>query len=109
MIKAGWEIDSHTLTHPDLTTLDDAALAHELSESRRELQRRLGVPADFFAYPAGRHDARVIAATEAAGYTAATTVEPGVATRRDDPFALPRVRVNASDTAASLLARLQRR
>ena len=109
LIKAGWEIDSHTLTHPDLTTLDDAALAHELSGSRRELQRRLGVAADFFAYPAGRHDARVIAATEAAGYTAATTVEPGVATRRDDPFALPRVRVNASDTAASLLARLQRR
>jgi peptidoglycan/xylan/chitin deacetylase (PgdA/CDA1 family) len=107
LLKAGWEIDSHTLTHPDLTTLDDTALTHELSESRRELQQRLGVPADFFAYPAGRYDARVVAATAAAGYMAATTVEPGIATRRDDPFALPRVRVNASDTAETLLARLR--
>jgi peptidoglycan/xylan/chitin deacetylase (PgdA/CDA1 family) len=107
LIKAGWEIGSHTLTHPDLTTLDDAALAHELRESRRVLRRRLGVEATVFAYPAGRFDARVQAATKAAGYQNATTVIEGVATRRDDPFALPRVRVNASDTAGSLLARLK--
>ena len=106
LIKAGWELDSHTLSHPDLTTLDDATLARELSHSRRELQRRFGVPANFFAYPAGRYDARVQAAAEAAGYTAATTVEEGIASRRDDPFALHRVRVNASDTAGSLLTRL---
>lgn len=106
LLKAGWEIDSHTITHPDLTTLDDASLRRELEESRSELQRRLGVPANFFAYPAGRYDARVAAATEAAGYTAATTVEEGIARGRDDAFALKRVRVNGSDTAASLLARL---
>ena len=106
LIKAGWELDSHTLSHPDLTTLDDATLARELSHSRRELQRRFGVAANFFAYPAGRYDARVQAAAEAAGYTAATTVEEGIASRRDDPFALHRVRVNASDTAGSLLTRL---
>jgi peptidoglycan/xylan/chitin deacetylase (PgdA/CDA1 family) len=106
LLKAGWELDSHTLTHPDLTTLDDAALAHELTGSRRELQRRFGVPANFFAYPTGRHDARVRAAAQAAGYRAATTVVPGVATGRDDAFALPRVRVDATDTAETLLARL---
>jgi peptidoglycan/xylan/chitin deacetylase (PgdA/CDA1 family) len=107
LMKAGWEIDSHTLTHPDLTALDDAALEHELTESRRELQRRFGVPVNFFAYPAGRNDARVRAATAAAGYSAATTVEEGLARGRDDAFALKRVRVNASDTAATLLARLE--
>jgi peptidoglycan/xylan/chitin deacetylase (PgdA/CDA1 family) len=107
LMKAGWEIDSHTLTHPDLTALDDAALEHELTESRKELQRRFGVPANFFAYPAGRNDARVRAATAAAGYSAATTVEEGLARGRDDAFALKRVRVNASDTAATLLARLE--
>jgi peptidoglycan/xylan/chitin deacetylase (PgdA/CDA1 family) len=106
LMKAGWEIDSHTLTHPDLTALDDAALARELSGSRRELQRRFGVDANFFAYPSGRYDARVQAATKAAGYTAATTVDEGIASRRDNPFALQRTRVNASDTADSLLARL---
>ncbi|MDA0165960.1 polysaccharide deacetylase family protein [Solirubrobacter ginsenosidimutans] len=107
MIAAGWEVDSHTLTHPDLTTLDDASLKRELVDSRRELQKRFGVPADFIAYPAGKYDARVEAATKAAGYRAATTVDEGVARGRDDLFALKRVRVNASDTATTLLARLK--
>ena len=107
LIKAGWEIDSHTLTHPDLTTLDDAALEHELVESRRELRTRFGVKADFFAYPAGRYDERVKAAVKAAGYKAATTVDEGVARGSDDAFALERVRVNASDTAVTLLAKLR--
>jgi peptidoglycan/xylan/chitin deacetylase (PgdA/CDA1 family) len=107
LMKAGWEIDSHTLTHPDLTTLDDAALRHELVGSRRELKNRFGVQADFFAYPAGRYDARVEAATKAAGYKAAVTVDEGIARGQDDPFALKRVRVNASDTAATLLAKLR--
>jgi peptidoglycan/xylan/chitin deacetylase (PgdA/CDA1 family) len=107
LMKAGWEIDSHTLTHPDLTTLDDAALERELVDSRRELQERFGVKADFFAYPAGRYDDRVEAATKAAGYRAAVTVDEGIARGRDDPFALKRVRVNASDTAVTLLAKLR--
>jgi peptidoglycan/xylan/chitin deacetylase (PgdA/CDA1 family) len=107
MIAAGWEVDSHTLTHPDLTTLDDASLKRELVDSRTELRKRFGVPADFIAYPAGKYDARVEAATKAAGYRAATTVDEGVARGRDDLFALNRVRVNASDTAATLLARLR--
>jgi peptidoglycan/xylan/chitin deacetylase (PgdA/CDA1 family) len=107
LIRAGWEIDSHTLTHPDLTTLGDAALARELVDSRRELRTRFGVPADFIAYPAGRYDKRVEAAARAAGYKAATTVDEGVARGRDDAFALKRVRVNASDTAATLLRRLR--
>ena len=106
MLDAGWEVDSHTLTHPDLTTLDDAALRHELVDSRRQLRKRFGVPVDFFAYPAGKYDDRVKAATEAAGYKAATTVDEGIARGRDDPFALKRVRVNGSDTADSLMAKL---
>jgi peptidoglycan/xylan/chitin deacetylase (PgdA/CDA1 family) len=107
LMRAGWEIDSHTLTHPDLTTLDDAALRHELRDSRREIQKRFGVPADFFAYPAGRYDPRVEAATKAAGYTAAVTVDEGIARGRDEPFALKRVRVNAGDTAVTLLRKLR--
>ena len=66
-----------------------------------------GVKADFFAYPAGRYDDRVEAATKAAGYKAAVTVDEGIARGRDDPFALKRVRVNASDTAVTLLAKLR--
>ena len=108
LLASGWELDSHTLTHPDLTTVSDAQLRVELAGSRRELRRRFGAGvAEFFCYPAGRHDARVLAAVRAAGYRGATTVEEGLGTR-GQPFALRRVRVNADDTPESLIARLAR-
>ena len=103
LIAAGWEVDSHTLTHPDLRTLDDAALRRELVESRALLRRDFGVPVAFLCYPAGRYDARVQAAARAAGYQAATTVEPGIASPSADPFALPRIRVNGTDAPATVL------
>lgn len=105
LIAAGWEIDSHTLTHPDLTTLPATALRHELVASRTEIRRRFGQPADFFCYPFGRYDARVVAAVRAAGYQAATTTDEGLGVAHD-VYVLKRIRVNGSDTPASLLARL---
>jgi len=68
LIAAGWELASHSLTHPDLTSLDDRSLSREVTHSRAALRSRFGVPVDFFCYPAGRHDARVIRAVRRAGY-----------------------------------------
>ena len=105
LIRAGWEIDSHTLTHPDLRTLGAAGLRREVAGSRAELRRRFGVPADFFCYPAGHYDARVVAAVRAAGYVGATTVEYGLA-RPSELFTLDRVRVNGGEGDAGLAAKL---
>jgi peptidoglycan/xylan/chitin deacetylase (PgdA/CDA1 family) len=107
LIASGWEIDSHTLTHPDLTRLPSAVLRHELVGSRAEIRRRFGQPADFFCYPSGRYDTRVVAAVRAAGYRGATTVDEGLGVR-GEPFTLKRVRVNAGDTPATVLARVRR-
>ena len=35
LINDGWELDSHTISHLDLTTLGPDALRHEVSDSRR--------------------------------------------------------------------------
>ena len=67
-----------------------------MAGSRRILQRRLGLPIDFFCYPAGAYDAEAIAAVKRAGYLAATTVEPGLA-RPDQLYDLRRIRVDNSD------------
>jgi peptidoglycan/xylan/chitin deacetylase (PgdA/CDA1 family) len=103
MIRAGWEIDAHSLTHPDLTTASAAQLAEEVRGSRAEIQRAFGVAADAFCYPAGKFDAAVEAVVRAAGYRAATTERPGAASPHDDPYALPRIRVNAGDSAAAVV------
>ena len=96
LIRAGWEINSHTINHTDLTTVDAATLRSELVDSRAEIKRRFGVPANFFCYPAGKFNDAVVAAVDAAGYLGATTVEYGLA-RKDVPFTLSRIRINGSD------------
>ena len=108
LLADGWELDSHTLTHPDLTMVSDAQLRAEVAGSRRELRRRFGAGvAEFFCYPAGRYDDRVLAAVRAAGYRGATTVNDGLGAG-NEPFALKRVRVNADDTPGTLVGRLAR-
>ena len=65
---SGWEVGSHTRTHPHLTQLDDAELERELHESRTECERQMGRPCTTIAYPYGDVDGRVVAAARAAGY-----------------------------------------
>jgi peptidoglycan/xylan/chitin deacetylase (PgdA/CDA1 family) len=107
MVADGWEIDAHSLTHPDLTTLDATALRHEIAGSRAAIHARFGVPVDAFCYPAGRYDATVEAAVKAAGYRAATTELPGAARAGEDRYALPRIRVNRGDSAATVVANVR--
>jgi peptidoglycan/xylan/chitin deacetylase (PgdA/CDA1 family) len=106
MIAAGWEIDAHTLTHPDLTTVDPAELRRQVAGSRAAIRRMFHQPVDFFCYPAGRYDDAVVAAVHAAGFLGATTNE-GFA-RPDSLYTLDRVRVDASDGVAGLAAKLER-
>jgi len=56
--QVGWEVGSHSLTHPHLTKLGDDALAHELRESRAACERALGHPVASIAYPCGDVDDR---------------------------------------------------
>ena len=76
LADAGWEIGSHTVTHPHLTGLDDQQLRHELTDSRAEIERRLGRPCTSLAYPFGDCDARVARAARDGGYTFAATLLP---------------------------------
>ncbi|MDQ3721650.1 MAG: polysaccharide deacetylase family protein, partial [Actinomycetota bacterium] len=108
LVRAGWEIDSHSLNHPDLTQLPAAELRRELTGSRTRIRRTFGARhARFFAYPSGRYDAGVKRAVRAAGYLAATTVERGFAKPTSDPHALARVQVDGDMDATALLRRLR--
>ncbi len=86
---AGHEVASHSVTHPDLTTLSTAALANELTASKQLLEQSTSTPVLDLAYPFGAYDARVIAAARSAGYTMARSVEDGYNSRLDlEPFDL---------------------
>jgi peptidoglycan/xylan/chitin deacetylase (PgdA/CDA1 family) len=71
----GWTIGAHTVSHAHLPLEDDRVLAAELCGSRAALGAHLGEMPRAIAYPAGRHDARVLAAARAAGFTIGLTTE----------------------------------
>jgi peptidoglycan/xylan/chitin deacetylase (PgdA/CDA1 family) len=64
----GFEVGSHTVTHPHLPGLSDSELRRELRESRERISQELDRPCRFVAYPFGESDDRVHSAAAEAGY-----------------------------------------
>lgn len=95
LADAGWEVGSHTRSHPRLPEVADARLTDELAGSRSDCERGMGRTCDTLAYPYGAVDDRVVAAAERAGYRYAVTLPQGLHT----PSALhwPRVGVYHAD------------
>jgi peptidoglycan/xylan/chitin deacetylase (PgdA/CDA1 family) len=91
----GWEVGSHTLSHPRLPELDDATLQRELTESREICADQMGKPCGTLAYPYGADDERVRVATRDAGYEAAAVLRLGEPSR----FSWPRVGIYNLDGA----------
>ena len=94
--EAGMEIGCHTRTHARLSAISTspARLEDEILGSKAELERRLGAPCQFMAWPYGRQrdvDARALEVVKFAGYSGCFgafrgKVEPGMT----DPFQIPR-------------------
>jgi peptidoglycan/xylan/chitin deacetylase (PgdA/CDA1 family) len=107
MINDGWELDSHTINHVDVTKASGAELQREVGGSRRMLQRRFHQPVNFFCYPSGRYDRQAITAVRGAGYLGATTTREGLASK-DDMYTLKRIRVDGTDGVNGLERKLKR-
>ncbi|MGD8731905.1 MAG: polysaccharide deacetylase family protein [Anaerolineales bacterium] len=69
LLASGWEIGSHTITHPDLSELKEQELESELDTSRQFLEEVLGVEISSLAYPFGGFSSEVARAAVKAGYT----------------------------------------
>jgi peptidoglycan/xylan/chitin deacetylase (PgdA/CDA1 family) len=106
LLAAGWELDTQGISHADLITLDAGGLQYQIDTARQSLRRRYGVPVNWFCYPSGHYNATVIAAVRAAGFLGSTTVVPGWASRSQDPYRLPRLRVLGGTSPAALLAQI---
>jgi peptidoglycan/xylan/chitin deacetylase (PgdA/CDA1 family) len=87
--ERGFEIGSHTVSHPHLRQLSDAELDRELAESRARIEDELGRPCRLLAYPYGEHDTRVQEAARRNGYAAAFALWAG--SSPTNLYALPRV------------------
>ena len=100
--RSGITMGSHTVTHRNLATLDTDDVREEVERSRAEIGAATGSLPDAVSYPYGLLNAGVLEAARGAGYTAGVTMRFGVATRDDDPLALPRINVPAGISVAAL-------
>jgi peptidoglycan/xylan/chitin deacetylase (PgdA/CDA1 family) len=107
LASAGWEIGSHTCSHPRLSRLADDEILAELAQSRAECERRMGVPCRSIAYPYGDYDDRVVRAARDTGYSFATTVPRGP--RQPLPLQWPRVGVYHGESARRVRLRARTR
>jgi peptidoglycan/xylan/chitin deacetylase (PgdA/CDA1 family) len=101
----GWEVGSHTRSHPRLPELGDVALADELAGSRSDCEAGLGRACHTLAYPYGAVDDRVVAAAERAGYRYAVSLPKRLHPPR--PLCWPRVGIYHVDGEADWRWRLK--
>jgi peptidoglycan/xylan/chitin deacetylase (PgdA/CDA1 family) len=106
LIAAGWEIDAHTFSHPDLTKVTPTQLHREIAGSRRWIQNVFKRPVDFFCYPFGRYDAAVVDEVRRAGFLGAETEVAGYASPKDGMATLDRVEIVRGDGVAGLARKL---
>jgi peptidoglycan/xylan/chitin deacetylase (PgdA/CDA1 family) len=103
LTEAGWEIGSHTVSHPHLTGVDEETLRGELADSRQRCAEMIGACTSI-AFPYGDCDARVLDAARDAGYSAAGLLATELG--RQDRFACPRIGVYHSDGRRAFRAKV---
>jgi peptidoglycan/xylan/chitin deacetylase (PgdA/CDA1 family) len=91
MVRAGFEVGSHSRDHVNLRECDRSELEAQIVGSKADLEDLTGAPVRSFAYPYGLHRERVRAAVAAAGYESAVVCEHGWLRRGIDVFRIPRV------------------
>jgi peptidoglycan/xylan/chitin deacetylase (PgdA/CDA1 family) len=100
----GFDIGSHTVNHARLSDCGPDSLCYELSESKSELERRLGKPVTLFSFPFGQESdfsPVAAAAVKTAGYVCTFSCYGGLNCPTSDPYELRRQWVADTD---SLLA-----
>jgi len=81
-----FEIGSHTVNHPILTSIDIEQASKEINDSKSILEQEIGTKVTSFCYPRGRYDVNTVKMLIMAGYKNARTTIVGNTKYPDDPF-----------------------
>ncbi len=106
LVDNGWQVCSHTMTHPDLKRSTDDRLSWELERSKDILERTLAREIPAVAYPFGRFNTRVLRAAHKAGYRIGFTVGAETWNGPRVPLTTIRVPVYKIDTNSLILAKV---
>jgi len=110
--EAGMCFGSHTVTHPDLRSMEPEQIDYELGFSKEVIEQKLGIAVESFSYPfpfpeEDRDFTRFLGDTlENQGFKNGVSNIIGRAHRESNPYFLPRLGVNSWDTPELMKAKL---
>ncbi|MBV9572733.1 MAG: polysaccharide deacetylase family protein [Acidobacteriales bacterium] len=96
----GFDIGSHSMTHPYLSDLSDQRLREEIGGSKIEIEQITGREVHHFSCPGGRWSPRVAEIARELGYHTVTTSHASANGMNTDPFCLGRFAIMRGTTLA---------
>jgi poly-beta-1,6-N-acetyl-D-glucosamine N-deacetylase len=93
----GGEVGCHTITHPCLLDLPEDKIEKEIVVSKQILEKNLGRPVRFFAYPFGQYDAKIRAIAKKAAFRLMLSSDPGSVGAHVEPDRVPRQAIVGSN------------
>jgi peptidoglycan/xylan/chitin deacetylase (PgdA/CDA1 family) len=102
----GYDIQNHTQTHTDLSTMTYAGAYAEVNNADSFITSVTGKKPEFLAYPYGRTDATAQTALQDVGVKMAFTVAAGKTTPADNFLALNRLMIVSSETLSSFIKKV---
>ena len=102
----GFQIGSHSMSHPYLARLSAEDCLSELKGSREILENRLGHEVRHMAYPNGSVNDNVRSLAEESGYHTACSSIKRIASTKDDPLLLPRLVIAGEDTVLDFITKI---
>ena len=108
-LERGYDIGSHTLSHPRLAQLSREQKQKEIIASKELLERRFGVSIDWLCYPYGDFDAECEHIARAAGYRAALACFARTHTLVISRYAIRRILVYPQWSDKKFLYKISRR
>ncbi len=100
MAAQGYSIESHSVNHRSLGSLDLSEIETELIDSRRRITEEIGIPPEGLSYPYGTlrdFNPQVATAAKSAGYRYAVTAVHGLNHKGCNPYFLRRINMTAGD------------
>ncbi len=104
--RRGMEIGSHTITHPNLTTISENQLKIELEQSKRKLEKIIKTDVTSFSYPTGFYNKAVIEICKKAEYKAACTLFYNFYIDLEKIYEIPRIVIYSYDSVMDLQAKI---
>lgn len=102
------EFGSHTLSHVNLSTINDEQLLNELKKSKEEVEKITNQECEAFAYPYGKFDDNIVNSVKRVGYKNATVVKRGLFKKDDDVFTIKRVGILGTESFFDFLLKISR-